>query len=65
MQSNYLFTVIIVNENYEIIDGQHRFEVIKELNLPLRYIICEGYGFAAIGKNEKKVEIEDNRSNFY
>ena len=44
MQSNYLFTVIIVNENYEIIDGQHRFEVIKELNLPLRYIICNGYG---------------------
>jgi len=44
MQSNYLFTVIIVNEYYEIIDGQHIFEVIKELNLPLRYIICEGYG---------------------
>ena len=26
---NYLFTVIVVNENYEIIDGQHRFDVIK------------------------------------
>ena len=35
MNDNYLFTVIIVNEkNYEIIDGQHRFEVIKELKLP-------------------------------
>ena len=44
MAENYLFTVIIVNEKYEIIDGQHRFEVIKELNLPMRYIICEGYG---------------------
>ena len=41
---NYLFTIIIVNEKYEIIDGQHRFEVIKELNLPMRYIICDGYG---------------------
>ena len=44
MQENYLFTVIIVNENFEIIDGQRRFDVIKELYLPLRYIICLGYG---------------------
>ena len=44
MMENYLFTVIIVNENYEIIDGQHRFDVIQELKLPLNYIVCEGYG---------------------
>lgn len=44
MKNNYLFTVIIVNEKYEIIDGQHRFECIKELKLPLYYIICDGYG---------------------
>jgi len=44
MQKNYLFTVLVVNENYEIIDGQHRFEVIKELELPLNYIVCNGYG---------------------
>ena len=44
MSENYLFTVIIVNEKYEIIDGQHRFEVIQELKLPLNYIICKGYG---------------------
>jgi len=44
MAEMYLFTVIIVNQNYEIIDGQHRFEVIKELGLPLYYIICQGYG---------------------
>lgn len=48
IKENYLFTVIIVNENYEIIDGQHRFDVIKELNLPLYYIICEGYGLAEV-----------------
>lgn len=41
---NYLFTIIIVNELYEIIDGQHRFDVIKELKLPLHYVICKGYG---------------------
>ena len=44
MLQNYLFTVIIVNENYEIIDGQHRFHVIEELKLPLNYIVCKGYG---------------------
>ena len=44
MTNNYLFTIITINEKYEIIDGQHRFEVIKELNLPLNYIICKGYG---------------------
>lgn len=44
MSENYLFTVIIVNEKYEIIDGQHRFDVIQELKLPLNYIICFGYG---------------------
>lgn len=44
MAETYLFTVIIVNEKYEIIDGQHRFDVIQELKLPLNYIICNGYG---------------------
>lgn len=44
MKEEYLFTVIIVNQNNEIIDGQHRFEVIKELSLPMHYVICKGYG---------------------
>lgn len=44
LAENYLFTVIIINEKYEIIDGQHRFQVIKELNLPLNYVVCKGYG---------------------
>lgn len=44
MSENYLFTIIIVNEKYEIIDGQHRFDVIQELKLPLNYIVCKGYG---------------------
>lgn len=39
-----LFTVIFVNELYEIIDGQHRFEVCKELMLPVRFLILKGYG---------------------
>lgn len=48
MSEKYLFTTILVNENYEIIDGQHRFEVIRELGLPLHYIICENYGLPEV-----------------
>lgn len=62
MSQNYLFTVIIVNEKYEIIDGQHRFEVIKELKLPLYYIICEGYGLNEVhilNQNSKTWNADD------
>lgn len=48
IENNYLFTIIIVNENYEIIDGQHRFECIAELELPLNYIVCNGYGLKEV-----------------
>lgn len=48
MAENYLFTIIIVNEKYEIIDGQHRFHVIEELKLPLHYIVCKGYGLKEV-----------------
>ncbi len=33
---------IIVNEQMQIIDGQHRFEALKKLGLPITYIIMEG-----------------------
>ncbi len=62
MEENYLFTVIIVNENYEIIDGQHRFEIIQELGLPLNYIICKGYGLNEVhilNQNSKNWTAED------
>lgn len=33
---------ILVNQNYEIIDGQHRFEACKRLSLPIEYMITYG-----------------------
>jgi hypothetical protein len=39
----YLLSPIIVNQNFEIIDGQHRFEAAKELGLPINFIICNNY----------------------
>lgn len=33
---------IVVNENMEIIDGQGRFEALKELGLPVEYVVSKG-----------------------
>jgi hypothetical protein len=48
MLKSYLYTVIVVNESLEIIDGHHRFEAIKGIGLPLNYIICKGYGLSEV-----------------
>jgi len=44
MQKQLLPTFIEVNEHYEIIDGQHRIEALKELELPVNYIVNVGAG---------------------
>lgn len=42
MTVGYITSPILVNENMEIIDGQGRFEALKELRLPVEYIVQEG-----------------------
>lgn len=37
---------IIVNENFEIIDGQGRFEALKTLGMPIQYLMIEGLTLA-------------------
>lgn len=62
IEENYLFTVIIVNEKKEIIDGQHRFQCCKELGLPINYIVCEGYGLNEVhvlNQNSKTWNADD------
>jgi len=44
----YLVNPIIVNENYQIIDGQHRFEAAKRLELPIYCIIQKGYSLKEV-----------------
>ena len=44
MNERVLFSPIIVNENMQVIDGQHRLAALTELNKPVNYIIVEGYG---------------------
>lgn len=48
MTSKYLVSPIIVNEKFQIIDGQHRFTSAKQLKLPIRYIVVEGYGLEEV-----------------
>lgn len=33
---------VVVNEKMEIIDGQGRFEALKELGLPIEYVVAKG-----------------------
>lgn len=40
----YIRNPIIVNEKMEIIDGQGRFEVLKEKGYPIEFVIDEGIG---------------------
>jgi hypothetical protein len=39
---DYIPVPIIVNEKKQIIDGQHRYEVVKTLKKPLYYIVIKG-----------------------
>jgi hypothetical protein len=48
IEKNYLTTIIMVNEKFEIIDGQHRFVICKELKLPINYIIQKNYGLKEV-----------------
>lgn len=43
-KNGYVFNPIIVNEKMEIIDGQARFEVLREKGLPIQFIVKEGLG---------------------
>ena len=44
----YLWQPILVNENYEIVEGQHRFTACKNLGLPIIYIIQPGIGIREV-----------------
>lgn len=38
-----LMNPIIVNDDFEVIDGQHRLMAAKSINMPIYYIIAKGY----------------------
>ena len=47
-KEDYLMSPIIVNERFEIIDGQHRFTAAKTEGLEIRYIIAPGYSLLQV-----------------
>ncbi|MFW6242836.1 MAG: ParB N-terminal domain-containing protein [bacterium] len=47
-KKEYLLSPININEKFEIIDGQHRFEAAKELGLPIYYYITNNYGLKEV-----------------
>ena len=40
----YILSPILVNENFEVIDGQNRLQAVKELKLPVKYMVQPGIG---------------------
>lgn len=44
MEDKTLVSPILVNEKYEIIDGQHRFQALRELGKPVQFLQVKGYG---------------------
>lgn len=45
--NGYIMSPIIINENYQIIDGQGRMEALKMLEMPIDYIVVPGLGIEA------------------
>ena len=44
----YLYCPILCNENWEIVEGQHRFTACKELGLPIMYVMQEGLNITQV-----------------
>jgi len=62
MMNKHLISPIIVNEKYQIIDGQHRFEASKNLDLPVYYIVIPGYELEEVqilNQNSKNWSVND------
>lgn len=50
MKEEQLEIPILVNKDFEIIDGQHRYKACKTLNLPVFYHIKDDYGIEQVKK---------------
>lgn len=42
IENGWIRNPIVVNEKFEIIDGQGRFEALRELGLPIEYVVAPG-----------------------
>lgn len=54
----YIINPILVNERYEVIDGQGRLEALRRLELPVYYIVVDGIG------REECIQMNINQTNW-
>ena len=50
MRIHDLFTPILVNQEFQVVDGQHRLEARRRLGLPVPYYWTEGLGLPEVQK---------------
>ncbi len=55
-EKKYLVRVVIVNENFEKIDGQHGIEAARRTGNPVRYVVVPGYGLEEVQAYNTHVE---------
>ena len=55
-EQKYLVRVVIVNENFEKIDGQHGIEAARRTGNPVRYVVVPGYGLEEVQAYNTNVE---------
>ena len=60
IEEESLCVPIIVNENYEIIDGQNRYSAWKDLKLPVYFIVAKGYGLTQVQRLNSNIKNWDN-----
>lgn len=53
IDEEYIPVPIVVNNKYQIIDGQHRFEAVKELKKPVHFIKVKGLGLEQVQRLNK------------
>lgn len=67
MQEKYLICPIIINDKFQIIDGQHRFLAAQDLKLPIFYIVVRSYGLEEVQRfnsNQKNFSADDFLSGY-
>lgn len=61
-ESRQLIVPVLVNHHMEIIDGQHRVEVCRQMGMPVYFLILENYGIKEVqmlNTNMKNWSVDD------
>lgn len=62
IENGWVMNPIVINENWEIIDGQGRFTALRELNMPIYFVVARGAGInecRALNIKQKNWTVKD------